>query len=477
LFTAWINDNQLTNDMIWQRFHMAIAKEQIELAKYLVSLLPAAEQPDANIWLQVRAEPKLIFNKTLFPAEKNSDNDILIYGIERLTLTDADEAVSAWQLLRADHQFNSAQAQQAIQAIAVSFIKGDHMRAIVWLQQIDPMYLNDTAKNWRLLFAIREQNWPLLMQWINQLSPIDKNDPEWQYWYARALEHTGNAASAQIIYKGLATQRGYYGFLSAARVGMPFAISNSPQKVTPAEVQQFLANPGIQRMRALYAINQIDLGNAEWWFALQNMNDKQRYVAAKMAAKWHLYQLAVATTNVLSYQNDLSLKYPTPYLKHVKKNAAAFNMDPAFIYAIVRQESMFDPQAVSYVGAQGLMQLMPATAKMLVQQDKLPAIYANELTNPLVNIQLGSIYLNRLLNSNSVNPALAAAAYNAGPGRIKQWLPLVGSVDLDVWVDSIPYSETRNYVKHVLTYMIIYQHLLNKDPSLDRALQPIASRS
>lgn len=473
LFKTWISDNQLTVDMIWQRFFSAIDADQIALAGYLVALLPTDQQSLGKIWLDVRANPKIILNSKLFLSDDDSKNNVIIYGIQRMALTDPDQAASAWDELKRDHKFSFAQSQQAIQAIAVGFIKGDHKRAGVWLQQIDPLYLNNTAKNWRLRFAIEEQNWPLLIQWINQLSPVDQADPQWEYWLARAEEQVGNKTKADELYKELATQSDYYGFLSCVRLGIPFTINNNPQKITHAEVKQFLANPGIQRMRALYAIKKPDLANDEWWFAIQNMEDKQRYVAAKIAIKWNLYSLAVATTALLSNQNDLGLRYPRPYLHHVKKMANALNMDPAFIYAIVRQESLFNPQAVSYVGAQGLMQLMPATAKMLVQQDKLPKSFAVDLTNPLVNIELGSIYLSRLLNSNNINPALAAAAYNAGPGRIKQWLPQVGSVDLDVWVDTIPYTETRNYVKHVLTYMIIYQRLLGNQPTLQKALQPI----
>jgi soluble lytic murein transglycosylase len=474
LFAVWMSDNQLTVDMIWQRFHSAIDVNQIALAGYLVTLLPTDQQPLAKIWLDVRANPKLILNTKLFPPNDNSQNDILTYGIQRMAATDPDQAANAWNGLRVDHQFTSEQSQQAIQAIAIGFIKGDHKRAHLWLQQIDPAYLNTTAKSWRLRFAIEEQNWPLLINWINQLSPVDRNDPQWQYWYARALEQTGNAVKAKNIYKELSTQSDYYGFLSCVRLGIPFRISNTTKNISHADIQQFLANPGIQRMRALYAINKTDLANAEWWFALQNMEEEQRYVAIKMIAKWKMYSLALSSSTMLSDQHDLTLLYPKPYWRHVKKMANAFNIDPAFIYAIVRQESLFNPQAVSYVGAQGLMQLMPATAKMLVQQDKLPKSYADNLTDPLVNIQLGAIYLSRLLNSNNVNPALAAAAYNAGPGRIKQWLPQQGSVDIDIWVDSIPYPETRNYVKHVLTYMVIYQSLLGNQPSLQKALQPVS---
>jgi soluble lytic murein transglycosylase len=235
-------------------------------------------------------------------------------------------------------------------------------------------------------------------------------------------------------------------------------------------MKEFYNNPSVQRMFALYAIAQFNLAKEEWWYALKRMSEKQRYIAIKMLEKWNLYPLALSSLSYLSDQNDLTLRYPIIYTTDIKRQAAALNVDPAFIYAIIRQESMFNPKAVSWVGAQGLMQLMPNTAKMLIEQDKSTLHLKNKLTNPSLNIRLGSLYLKNLLNKNDNNPALVAAAYNAGPGRVRQWLNTTDVSDIDMWIDSIPYTETRNYVKRVMTYMVIYQHLLGYEPSLKTVL-------
>jgi soluble lytic murein transglycosylase len=477
LFTAWVADNQLTSDMIHQRFHMALDAEQIALATYLAKLLPADQQARANLWLQVRANPPLIEDKVIFPTDNNQYNTILVYGMKRLAISDANKATNAWEQLKREHHFTYAQVQDVIQAIAVAYIKQDHSKAYYWLQQINPEFLNEVTANWRIRFALEEQNWTLLAEWIATLSPTAQADPQWQYWLARAQEQLGNKNAAQALYQQLAQQRNYYGFLSASRIGVPLVIPNQPLSISHDEVKAFIENPAIQRMKALYAIGDILRGNVEWWYAIAKMTPKQAYVAATMAAKWKLYALALATAGKLPYQDDVALRFPRAFWPAVKKQAAALNMDPAFIYAIIRQESMFNNTAASWVGAQGLMQLMPATADMLIQQDKLPVAWKHKLSEPAVNIELGSLYLNRLLTANSANPALAAAAYNAGPGKVQKWLPLTGQMDADIWIDIIPYTETRTYVKHVLTYMVVYQSLLGNIPTLSAALRPVQAKA
>lgn len=466
LFAHWIAAQQLTLPMLWKRYHMAIAADRPALMSSLIPLFPLDQQPLAKIWLEVRGDPKIILNKQLFKPEDNSQTDVLVYGITRLALQDTTMAVNAWNILKTEHTFSYAQVQQVIQAIAISYIKGDHQQAKVWLQQIDPAYLNATIINWRLLFAIEEQNWVLLKEWIKQLPETTQTEPQWQYWYARALEATQQPEEAKRIFASLATQMDYYGFLSALRLNQPITIKNQAKPISQGEIEAFLTNPGIQRMRVLFAINQTDYANLEWWYALQRMDQKQRYVAITMLTKWKMYNLAISSTPLLSDRKDLSLSYPQPYSEIVKENAEAFNIDPAFIYAIIRQESMFNPQANSYAGAQGLMQLMRPTAAMLIRQDKLPVYFVEQLNLPEVNIQLGTIYLSRLLTMYQQNPAWVAAAYNAGPYKVKHWLPPEHPAELDSWVDSIPYNETRTYVKHVLTYMFIYQNLLGQPTSL-----------
>lgn len=476
LFTAWTSNQPLSTEKILRRFDLALKAGNIDVAKYVVTLLPEQVKPRAMLWLEVWALPTLILDPSYFKNDDDTLNDVIVYGLQRMAYNNANDAVMAWSKLRKTHHFTAEQVQLVIQAIAISYIKGDSSQADIWLQQLDSAYLDNTTKQWRLLFTLQEQNWPLLIQWIEQLPIKERDASQWQYWYARALEQTGQPVAARKIYGKLAAKPDYYGFLATYHLNRSIVIKSQSLPITYEEARQFLAIPGIQRMEALYAINQRKLGNAEWWFAINRMTQKQRYIAAKVAQEWKLYSLSLATTGYLSDQSDTRLVYSTPFEAEVQKAAVSFHIDPAFVYAIIRQESLFNPQAVSYVGAQGLMQLMPATASMLAQQNGLSTSDAQNLTDPAINIQLGSAYLSHLLATNNGNPALAAAAYNAGPGRIKKWLPHQGSVDFDIWVDSIPYPETRTYVKNVLMYLIIYQGLLNKEILLGDMVRPITSQ-
>ncbi|MAZ39930.1 MAG: hypothetical protein CMF49_07395 [Legionellales bacterium] len=477
IFKQMKESGYLTKQLIWQRFLLTIQHGKLPLANYLRLQLTTEQQIDAGKWITIKQNPEKINDTKLFPADINNNNAILTYGLEKLAEKNPQQAVTAWDKLQNAHSFTHQQTQKIIQAIAIGFIKTTHQKSIPWLHQINPKYLNDIAMSWRLRFALIENNWRGLLHWIDNLPIKQQQSSEWQYWKAQALTHLHQTKQAKLIYQHLAKKRDYYGFLAADKLNIPYPIHNLELPISQQDYDNVANHPGFLRAKELFALKRYNAGIKEWWHTLLALNEKDRYIAARLANQQHWTAIALATTGFIAHQDDLQLRFPRFYLNTVMKQAQRFNLQPEFIYAIIRQESMFKADAQSYAGAMGLMQLMPSTANMLIQQDNLPANLSQQLHKPEVNILLGSQYLNRLMKMNNNSAALTAASYNAGPGRVNTWLPKQGNISADVWIDSIPYPETRNYVKNVMTYAVIYQYLMGQKPKITNLMPPVTART
>ena len=477
LFAVMKENGALSDQLIWQRFLLITKYGKTDLAHYLAKQLPSNMQTQAKLWLIVKQNSNQIMNPLLFPPQNNTHNQIIAYGLQKMGDVNPNRAVKSWKSLKQDHNFSDEQVQKIIQAIAVGYIRKNHYHSVPWLHQINPKYLNNIAMNWRLRFALEDRNWRGLLHWINQLPAKEQKQSQWLYWRAQALQHLGKKAQADAILQQLAKKRDYYGFVAAEKLGLPYPIHNQQLSISDKDYQRVKNYPGFLRVNELFALQRNKEGVKEWWHVLKQLPESDRYIAARMANLNGWNQIALSTTGYIAHQDDLQLRFPQFYLSAVQKQANSYNLMPEFIYAIIRQESMFRPDAKSYAGAMGLMQLMPATANMLIQQDSLPQAYSNKLKEPEVNIKLGSQYLNRLLAANQQNIALTAAAYNAGPGRVRSWLPETGVIPTDIWVDTIPYPETRNYVKNVITYAIIYQYLMGGKPDINKMMPVVKPRS
>jgi len=473
VFDVMRTNGALSEDLIWQRFLLTIQHGKIDFARILAKQLPDNKQSLAKRWLIVKQNSNQIMNADLFPDNTNKYNAIIGYGLEKMATSNPKLAVSSWHKLKKQRKFTHAQVQNIIQAIAIGYIKSTHQQAIPWLEQINPKYLNNIAMNWRLRFALETHNWRGLLHWINTLPIKERKQSEWRYWKAQALMHVGKKSEATKVLKKLATKRDYYGFMAAAKLNLPYPIHNVQLPISDADAKRVKNYPGFLRTQELFALNRQQEGMNEWWHFLKNLPESERYIATRLANQQGWYYVALASTGFIAHQDDLQLRFPQFYLPLVEKHANSYNLQPSFIYAIMRQESMFRPDVESYAGAVGLMQLMPATANMLIQQDNLPRVYSKKLKDPMVNIRLGSQYLNRLMASKQQSIALTAASYNAGPGRVHSWLPQENAIPGDIWIDTIPYPETRNYVKNVITYAIIYQYLMGNEPDINTMMPAV----
>ncbi|MEW8208863.1 MAG: transglycosylase SLT domain-containing protein, partial [Candidatus Thiodiazotropha taylori] len=317
-----------------------------------------------------------------------------------------------------------------------------------------------------------------VLQLVESLSASEKEQAQWQYWHARALTKLDRENEARAILKQLSQERSYYGFMAANQLGVPPKLEHIALQSDQTISAVMALNPGLQRARELHMLKRPMSARREWNLALKKATPEELKAAAHLAQNWNWPSQSIITLAKLRHWNDLELRFPLAHQETITGQARGHGIDRAWVYAILRQESAFISDARSSAGARGLMQLMPKTAKQVAKELKHSPLKLDDLFRPEVNIRLGTGYLNKIYRQLQENPVLATAAYNAGPHRVKSWLPDQTQAT-DIWIETIPFHETREYLKRVLAYTVIYNYRLGEQPKVvpEKWLTPIEARN
>ena len=325
--------------------------------------------------------------------------------------------------------------------------------------------LSPESQEWKVRVALREGDWKLVKETIENMTPsVRKRDPAWSYWYARAQKELGEEALAKETFQTLSEQFNFYGQLSREELGLPISIPKK-QAVDEATIKQMAAKKGFARAVRFYDMGLRFEGNREWNWELKGLTDKQLIAVAEHAKRINLYDRAVNTADRTKVEHDFSLRYPTPFKDSLSPIAHGIGLDVNWAYGLIRQESRFIMAAKSNVGASGLMQVMPSTAKYVAKKIGMNHFKVTQLGDMHTNLTLGSNYLNMVLQDLDGSWALASAAYNAGPGRPKAWREKLNRpVEGAIFAETIPFNETRGYVKNVLANANYYAALSTSKP-------------
>ncbi|QKM65534.1 lytic transglycosylase [Polynucleobacter tropicus] len=322
--------------------------------------------------------------------------------------------------------------------------------------------LSVESQEWKVRAGLRAKDWVLVKNAIDGMNPaVRSKDPAWTYWYGRALKAEGQDAKAKESFELIADQYNFYGQLAREELGKP---NHAPSrtKVSEQEINAMANRKGFIRGERLYAMNLRFEGNREWNWELRNMTDKQLLAAAEYAKRINLYDRVVNTADRTKQEHDFHLRYPTPYRDELSPIARQIDLNLAWAYGLIRQESRFIMNASSSVGASGLMQVMPNTAKYVAKKIGMTNYTSDKLSDTNTNLTLGSNYLNMVLIDLDGSWVLASAAYNAGPSRSKAWREkLTGPTEGAIFAETIPFNETRTYVKNVLSNANYYSSILN----------------
>lgn len=475
IFKKWREAGRLTKDLVWSRIRLAMNSGHPGLADYLTRYLPIGERPLVDQWRRIREKPSRVTsgiesNHPMVP-------EIVAYGVQRWARRDPQRAAAAWKQLRKARTYTPDQIADTERTIGLALARHDQPDARGWLSGLDDRGADTLVRETLALLALKERDWHGAVSWIDRLDQKSRNSERWRYWRARGLEQMGQIDPAMDLFEVLSRNRGFYGFLAADRAQRDYVLNDAPTRVSDAGLDRVAALPGIRRARELYLLGRNLDARREWYQMSRRLKGEDLAAAAVIAHRWGWHDRAILTVARTGQFDDISLRFPLAYREPVLKQSRNQALDPAWVYAVMRQESAFAHDARSPKGAMGLMQLMPRTARQVAKRAKTRLRGRDALYQPDTNIRLGSSYLRTLLDELGDHPALATAAYNAGPHRVKKWLPEDGEQPADLWIEEIPFRETRDYLRRVFAYTAIYERRLgDKGIRLSQRLPPIPSK-
>ncbi len=471
VFTAWKKAGHMTADHVWDRIRRAFEARQVTLASDLGRYLELHDRVWLNRWIAMHRDPANELDRIHYPVETPVARMIVRHGIVRLGLRDVEAALSRWETLEAQHKFFGEDDNYVFRHLGILALQERSPVAVTLLSRVSAQGDDEMLFLARVRAAILAGDWEAARRSIVGLPEDRQQKQEWRYWLARSLDATGQKDKARELFQALALERGYYGFLSADRIGGGYAMQHQPIVASPEEVSAMLARPGIQAAQEFYAMGSTLEARRQWHWNMRQMNNRELAVAAVIAREWGWYDRAILTVSKSDHLDDLEIRFPLLFREPIEANATRFGIDPGWVYGVVRQESAFMVDARSPVGALGLMQLMPATGRLTSRQLNVPIRGMQGFLDAENNIKLGVGYLKEVLGRNQNHQALATASYNAGPNRVASWLP-AKPMEADVWVEGIPFNETRDYVKNVMAFTAVYDHRLGVKPILLKDRMP-----
>ncbi|KDN10641.1 MULTISPECIES: murein transglycosylase [unclassified Gilliamella] len=470
LLDAWAQAGRRTANLILLRIELAIDANNLKLAKHLANLLDDNYKTTKINLLAVLNNPKKLEDFSNNIKASSFTKKVVLSSFPRLVKADMNLAVALLPKLVKQQTLSKAEQVALQNSLANSYFKNSATdEQIKWRDSYIAKYHDTTLVEKRIRLAIDSYNFTDIGYWIAQLSPEDQLKEDWQYWQARVLLNNNKKSEANKILQTLTTKRGFYGMISAQTLNQPYSINNQSPKITQSEISTLKSKydnqPYVKRINELRYLGMLSESSYEWRYMLTNQKNKNEYLALSQYALqkgWGDLSIQATIAGKLwdNWTERLPIMYKDLYNNALKDKAIGLS----YALAISRQESALDTTVKSPVGASGLMQLMPATAKETAKKvNSVTYISSAQLFDPQTNIQLGTSYLNTAYLQNDKNRILSSAAYNAGPNNVKRWLKKSnGKLDAVAFIESIPFTETRNYVKNVLVYDYIYQVILGQ---------------
>ena len=475
LLDAWSKSGKLTSDLILLRVELVLENNNVKLARYLTNLLDDNYKTTKNHLLAVFDNPRKLkeFSKNI--KTSSFTKKIVLASYPRLIKADKNFASTLLpQLIKQQNLTNEEQNRLKSRLANSYFSDSVTTEQSKWRDNYLTKSHDTALVEKRIRMAIDANNDKDIEHWIKQLTPEDQLKEEWQYWHARVLLNSKKTNEAKNILKTLTNKRGFYGMVSAQTLNQPYSINNLSKKMPTAEISslktKYDQQPFVIRIKELRFQGMLAESKQEWRYILKKQAQDNEYLdLAKYAYHNGWGDLSIQATISGKLWDNWTERLPIMYQKLYNEALKDKAIPLSYALAITRQESAFDTTIQSPVGASGLMQLMPATAKETAKKvTNISYNSPNQLFEPATNVYLGTYFLNSVYLQNDSNRILSSAAYNAGPNRVKKWLNNSnGKLDAVAFIESIPFNETRNYVKSVLVYDYIYQHILgNKNPHI-----------
>ncbi len=470
-FSRLYKSGVLTEELVWERVGNAMRAGNPKLANYLERHLPRALRPAVRRWVAMRADPERQLGRSMKWTDTPQHRQIVSYGARRLAAPHPEKARSHWLALQTKFSFTATQAADVERRIALMAATDYLPSADDWLAALPESVRDEQILQWRVRLALFAQAWERVLPRLDELTERDQRKPEWRYWRARALEKSGESEAARSLYQALAAEANFFGFLAADHLNLYYSICPKLRNIDRQQLGEVLDNDAFVRAMELYRVDQLSFARLEWAHAMQAMDREQRRHAAILAAQEDWHEMAISTFADTGSWRHYAMRFPLAYQQEIMASANKPLLDQALVYAVLRAESAFAEDARSSAGALGLMQLMPHIGRQLARREGRRSISTLELFEATRNIRFGSAHLHDYLNQHAMSPVLATAAYNAGPGPVGRWLDRTPpSMPADIWIATVPYRETRDYIERVLAFTVIY------DWRLDSKVTPLSLR-
>ncbi len=465
VFSRWHEAGYLTESLVWRRIEQLMEAYRPNFAGELGQrYLGAAGRDWLRRWQQMHRDPVRALRALDYPLDDARARRIVKHGIARLGARDPQAAMAEWERVSARYPALASEHNDVLRRLGILAAQRHLPVAVAWLFALPDDPRDVELQLWRLRAALRAGAWQHVRRLVDSLDVSARDERLWWYWTARAMERTGDDVKARQLFALLAQNRHYYGFLAADRLGVAYAMQHEALGERAEEVRTLDTQPGLQASRELYAVGELEEARRQWNFSIARLSPRALETAAVLAHNWGLYDRAIYTLSRVGQANDVDLRFPLLYRGMVDASAREHAIDPSWIYGVMRQESAFVVDARSSAGALGLMQLMPHVGRATAKRLRFEITGEDGLLEVQTNLRLGAAFLKNMLRRYDGHQALATAAYNAGPSRVKTWLPTEGAMDADIWIETIPLEETRAYVKNVLAFSVVYDYRLRRDP-------------
>ncbi|MGZ8982882.1 MAG: transglycosylase SLT domain-containing protein [Methylotenera sp.] len=482
LFDVMQKTGALSTDDIWARFRLALQDGKLSLAKSIIARLPGFDAASLSLLDRANQTPQLLLDNKAGDKKLSTENtvsfktrydiEVNLYALDHLARTNLDNAITTYNRLQ--NLFEPESRAFGWGRIAYHAARSHHPKALSFYALAEGVSLDKEQLAWQARAALRAQDWVTVQSAILAMQPQQAEEGAWRYWKARALKETAlNDQSQQVesneIFSQLSKERHFYGWLAADELESVMGNPEDHYAPTDIEVTAIASQPAIKRALEFQRLDMRWEAKAEWVWATRNFDDQQLLAAAEYAARQKWYDIAIITADNTRQTHDFNLRYPTPYRELIHASASNENLDEAWVYGLTRQESRFMHYAKSGVGASGLMQLMPTTAKWAAQRMGIRS-YSNDMIHKVnTNIEIGTYYMRHILDLMGGQAVMATAAYNAGPSRAKRWMASE-PLEAAIYIETIPFEETRNYVQKVMANANFYA------PRLGTKIQTLKSR-
>jgi len=470
---AWLQQrNFITPALAESKARAALAADNPRLAREAAADVPVAQSAALLQWSDLLEAPKSALTVLATHPALPVEPEALAAGFEKLAHTDSAAALILLPQLLARQDVTPAAQVRLQRAAALGAAYGRDPRAMSLFDGLPADAIDGQVEEWRVRAALWAGDYEKALGWIEHMPASLAAQPRWRYWRARAIAATQGAEAAAPLFNEIANLRDYYGYLAADRLHQGYHLNVRPSPDDLKVQAAMAAQAGMIRAHELFACDMADDAVSEWNTALGTAEPAVKVQAAHLAARWGWYAESISMLAQAGEWDDVRLRYPRPYPDAVAAASALANVPADWILGVMRQESLYRRDAVSRADARGLMQMLPATAAAVARRWHLPPPHNDGLFDPSVAVPLGAAYLRELLHRYDGRLDLSLAAYNAGPASVSRWLP-PKSMDTDVWIENIPYGETRSYVQHILEHIVAFAAVRDAEPPRLDALTPL----